>query len=63
MTFSALPRASVLTEAHEVMEGPSPALTSSLIASPLPNSIATRGVTRPRLNQLSMICRMVPPRS
>ena len=63
MTRSSPWRASALTDAHEVMDGPSPALTSSLMASLLPSSMATRGVTRPRLNQSSMTWRMVPPRS
>ena len=63
MTRSVPARASARTEIAEVIDGPSPALTSSLMASPLPSSMATRGVTRPRRNHPSMTWRMVPPRS
>src|SRR5262249_12432898 len=56
-------RAALRTHAPEVMEGPPPAPPSSLMPSPLPSSMATRGVTRLRLNQPSMTWRMVPPRS
>jgi len=54
-------RISVFTQNADVIERPSPASTSFLMASVFPSSMAGRGVAPARRNQSSMMRRTVPP--